>query len=96
MVNVLFVMVTILLAVKFILLESVRRIFDVPFALVLFAMALALAVVAPETDQVYRLSGVLSKAMIVFIALKFLVTTDRKHALFAAAGLCGASLVMLL
>lgn len=82
--NAVFVVLAILLAIKFVLLKSLDRILDFYFEFILFAMALILAVVPPDLDLRYHLSGVVSKGVLIFLTLKFTVLAGRKKALSLA------------
>jgi hypothetical protein len=80
--DLIFVALALLVAVKFLLLKSVGSVLDVFLEFIVFAMALTLAVVSSELDAAYHLSGILSKCIVAFLALKFLAQEGRGRAIF--------------
>ena len=83
--NLLFVFLAVLVAVKFVLVKSLESVLDFSFEFILFAMALTLAVVSADIDQTYHLSGVVSKGIIAFLALKFLARAEKIKAVSVTA-----------
>lgn len=83
--DLIFVVLALLVAVKFLLLKSAGSVLDVFFEFIIFAMALTLAVVSADLDAAYHLSGVLSKCIVAFLALKFLAQEGKGRAIFVVA-----------
>lgn len=90
--NALFVFLSIMLAYKFIFLKSLDHVLNFSFEFILFAMSLTLAVVSPDVDLAFHLSGVVSKGIIVFLALRF-VAIGRKYGVLLSA--CCVNLMLL-
>lgn len=85
--NAVFVLLAILVVFKFILMKSTDTVLDLLFEFILFAMALTLAVVSADLDLEYHVSGVVSKGIVSFIALKLLIIGSRKQALSVAVAM---------
>lgn len=82
--NILFVVLSILLALKFIVMKSLDNVLDFSLEFILFSLSLTLAVVSPDVDETFHLSGVVSKGIIVFLALKVITMNSRQKVLFSA------------
>jgi len=82
--NILFVLLALMVAWKFVFLKSLDRVLDISFEFILFAMGLTLAVVSSEIDLAYHLSGVVSKGIVVFLAFKFMALERRGIVAFVA------------
>ncbi|MDD2557445.1 MAG: MraY family glycosyltransferase [Desulfuromonas sp.] len=79
--NIVFLLLAFFVAIKFLLLKSIDSVLDIFFEFFLFAMALILAVVSSDLDATYYLSGVISKCIVAFLALKFLARKNKTKAL---------------
>jgi UDP-GlcNAc:undecaprenyl-phosphate GlcNAc-1-phosphate transferase len=96
MTNVIFVILSLLMAVKFVLQKSVDSVLDFSLEFILFAMGLTLAVVSPDIDVTYHLSGIISKGIVVFLAVRFLTIGSQKKLLLASILLNLSLLVIVL
>jgi len=93
--NAVFVLLALLVVFKFILMKSTDTVLDFLFEFILLAMALTLAVVSADLDLEYHVSGVVSKGIVSFIALKLLIIGSRKQA-FVVATAMNLSLLFLM
>lgn len=82
--NALLVLLSVLLALKFMFAKSLDHVLDFSLEIILFSLGLALAVVSPDVDEAFHLSGVISKGIIVFLALK-VVTINSHHKVLSSA-----------
>ena len=87
LVNGVFVIIAILIAVKFILQKSLDKVLDFSFEFILFAMGISLAVVSSDLDLAYHLSGVLSRGIVILLSLKFLTLSSPRMALVSSIAL---------
>ena len=92
--NVLFVVLAILLAYKFIVLKSLDHVLDFSLEFLLFAMGLTLAVVSPDVDLAFHLSGVVSRGIIIFLALRFITIGSYGRILLSAVVIDLSLLIM--
>lgn len=83
--NFIFLILSFLLAVKFVLLKSIDEVLSYTMVFVLLVLGMTLAVVSHDMDLTYHLSGIISKGIVVLLALKFLTIGSRKKLLVASA-----------
>ena len=85
--NQIFVVLALLLSIKFLFLKTFDKLLKNPIAFVVLAMSISLAVVSPEFDLKYHISGVLSKSIVLFLSFKCIVESTKMKLLSMSIGI---------
>lgn len=88
--NILFIVIAFLVSALFLSPRGRDKFFDTQLDFLVLFMSLALAVVSPSLDLYYSLSGVVSKGIVLFVALKLVSVAGRRVPRFAACSVLAA------